>query len=499
MKTHVIQLGPHDDVISIRDQMTWAKTPRILLVVPPRTPILTRKLDLHLLKRHAGRLGAKLALVADQKGLIQSAQGMGISVFPTVSSAQNSEWENKPEPAAESPLSHSQKVLASRVKPNQTGNVWKGGHSLRLFVFSLSALAILALPVVFIPSAQIFLSPETTLQNASIPVSASDTLDKVYITGNIPARLVFTQVDGNLMIEVTGTVNIPDQPATGVVQIRNLTTGVVGVPIGTIVGTMDTPPIKFSTTQDAIIPAGVGKTVDVPILAMEPGSGGNLSANSLVSMEGDLGASLAVTNQNPTTGGTNQTAPIQTAEDRSRLHTALVQELLSRCEELLSSLIDPDDLVFPETMSIFRIQSETYFPPPDQAGGTLSLSLSLQCQETYVALMDLEELSRMVLDANLPVGYEPASAGITIPRPEEIQVLKDGTLIWDMAIQRVIRAGINPYNAAMAIIGLNRAGAAGRLAGEFLLNSAPVIRMRPSWWPWLPLLPMQIHFSFEDP
>jgi hypothetical protein len=499
MKTHVIQIGPHDDVISVRDQMTWAKTPRILLVVPPGIPILNRKLDLQLLKRHASRLGAKLALVAEQKGLIQSAQGLGISVFPTVSSAQTSEWENKPEPIAESPDSHPLKVFETRVKPNQTGNVWKGGRSLRLWVFSLSVLAILALPVVFVPSVQIHLSPETTLQNASIPVNASDTLDKVYITGSIPARVVFTQLDGNQMVEVTGTVNIPDQSATGVVQFRNLTTGVVGVPAGTIIGTRDIPSIRFSTTQDAIIPAGVGKTADVPVSAMEPGSDGNLPANSLVSMEGDLGASLAVTNTNPTIGGTNQTAPIQTAEDRSRVQTLLVQDLLDRCGELLSSMISSDDLAFPDTMSISRILSEAYFPPPDQAGGTLSLSLSLQCQETYVALTDLEDLSRMVLDASLPVGYEPVSTAITIPRPEEFQVLEGGTLHWDMVVQRVIRASINPFNAALAIIGSNRAEAAGKLVGKFLLNTAPVIRLKPSWWPWLPLLPMQIHFSVENP
>ena len=93
MKTHVIQPGPQDDLISVRDQMTWAKTSRIILVFPPRTHLLSRDLDLRLLKRHAGKLGAKLALVGRQKDIGRSAKELQIPVFSTVKEAQLANWE----------------------------------------------------------------------------------------------------------------------------------------------------------------------------------------------------------------------------------------------------------------------------------------------------------------------------------------------------------------------------------------------------------------------
>jgi len=43
MKIQIIQLEKHDDVISARDKMAWCKAPRILLVYPRGSRILTRQ------------------------------------------------------------------------------------------------------------------------------------------------------------------------------------------------------------------------------------------------------------------------------------------------------------------------------------------------------------------------------------------------------------------------------------------------------------------------
>ena len=70
MKTQVIQLDPHDDGTSVRDKMSWAKSPRILLVYPRRSRILARTLDLRLLQRHAATLGEQLAIVPHLKKFV---------------------------------------------------------------------------------------------------------------------------------------------------------------------------------------------------------------------------------------------------------------------------------------------------------------------------------------------------------------------------------------------------------------------------------------------
>lgn len=77
MKTQVILLDAHDDVTSIRDKMSWAKTPRILLVYPHRSRNLGRLLDLRLIQRHAFILGAQLAIVAPSGGYPSIGPGIG--------------------------------------------------------------------------------------------------------------------------------------------------------------------------------------------------------------------------------------------------------------------------------------------------------------------------------------------------------------------------------------------------------------------------------------
>jgi len=53
MKTQIITLESHDDLISVRDRLSWAKTPRILLVAPKYVQVNLRQVDLKVLQRHA--------------------------------------------------------------------------------------------------------------------------------------------------------------------------------------------------------------------------------------------------------------------------------------------------------------------------------------------------------------------------------------------------------------------------------------------------------------
>ena len=95
MKTQVIQLDVHDDLISIRDRMAWAKTPRILLIWPKRGSVGVRPLDLTLLRRHAESLGADLGLVTRRADIRAAARELNISVFSRASDAQKKQWQER--------------------------------------------------------------------------------------------------------------------------------------------------------------------------------------------------------------------------------------------------------------------------------------------------------------------------------------------------------------------------------------------------------------------
>src|SRR3990172_2913300 len=92
LKTQIITLESHDDLISVRDKLSWAKTPRILLVWPKYEKVALRLLDLKVLQRHADSLGAQLGLVTRRAKVRRDAESLGIPVFISTISAQRELW-----------------------------------------------------------------------------------------------------------------------------------------------------------------------------------------------------------------------------------------------------------------------------------------------------------------------------------------------------------------------------------------------------------------------
>src|SRR5512142_2252634 len=92
MRTQIITLESHDDLISVRDRMSWAKTPRILLVWPKYEKVTLRQVDLKVLQRHATSLGAQLGLVTRTRRVRNDAEALRIPVFESTGQAQRVAW-----------------------------------------------------------------------------------------------------------------------------------------------------------------------------------------------------------------------------------------------------------------------------------------------------------------------------------------------------------------------------------------------------------------------
>jgi len=285
---------------------------------------------------------------------------------------------------------------------------WRNLIGIRLLFFTLAVLAVLALLVLFFPSATVVLTPETRMQSLTISASASPKAAAVELNGSLPSQLAFTVIEQSKTAQVTGSVITPNTPAAGLARFRNLSIGTMKIPSGTVIRTTGSTPVRFTTTADAVMPAGVAGTVDVPVQALEPGASGNLPADSLIAIEGDLGTSLAVTNPSPTTGGSDHRAPIQTAGDRTHLHGALVSAILDQCKTSLPQSLGQGDIFFPDTLAVGKVLSETYFPADGQTGATLSLTMSLKCEGQYARAADVNSLANLAMNTHLPAGFEAA-------------------------------------------------------------------------------------------
>jgi hypothetical protein len=493
VKTQIIQLNNNDDYISVRDKMSWSQTGRNLLVWPEKGRILTRRLDLVLLKRHCATLGAQIALVTTDAEVHFYAEGLGIPVFAGLRDAQEAHWRvsrrRKIRPRRRSPRPDLETL---RQQSHPKSPAWMEHPAIRIILFTTSVVALLVLAAFLLPSARLTLTPVVKIQEISIPVSADPSISVLNLTGSLPTYNLSVIVEGRDSIPTSGFVLIPNQVAIGGLQFTNLTDHNISIPSGTVVSTLGTDPVRFVTSQSGEVAAGPGQMVVLPARALEPGTTGNLQESSLVAIEGELGLSLSVINLYPTHGGSDASAPAPTALDITSLHDKLISTLQrAALADMQSTLPEGDTLITP-TLQIANILSETSDPAEGEPGDQLSLSLRLEYQAQAVSSETIHSLVIPILDASLPEGYSPVANTLVITRLSAPTLGEDGITHWTIFAQRKLRAEI-PENLAINLAsGQTTIEAAKRLAAELPLAGNPQIDLIPSWWPRLPFLSMRI-------
>lgn len=492
MKTQLIPLASHDDLISIRDRMSWAKTPRILLVWPKSERIPLRPLDLKVLQRHATSLGAQLGLVTRHRRIRREAQALGIPVFISTGRAQRNPWPLRM-PAKNRMRSRPRQDL--REKRNQIrarDESWLNFPAVRIGFFSLGVLAVLVVVFLFIPQAQVVLTPETRTQTTTLPILADPSIDTVFITGSIPSREIRLIVDGSRKAAVTGKIPLPQGKAEGVVTFRNLTEAPVSIPAGTVLTSTGLPGVRFLTSEAGELEAGLEATVDVPVQAESPGATGNVKAGTILAIEGDLGLRVTVNNAEPTTGGSNRMVDAASEKDLSRLREDVLKTLEEKALVEMKALLAPGDEVFVDTLNVEQILEENFDPPPGQPGKNVNLTMRVEFSAFYAAEKDLTELAGTVLNASLPEGFIPAQSQLSLEPLSNQQTDDQGLTSWSIRASRQLEKKLDTALVVPLVQGRNPARATMRLQEAFDLPGAPEIHLSPAWWPWLPLIPFNI-------
>ncbi len=488
MKTQIITLESHDDLISVRDRMSWAKTPRILLVWPKFEKVTLRQVDLKVLQRHASSLGAQLGLVTRQRRVRGDAEALGIPVFKSTKEAQGVKWP-KPKRRKLQPKAPDRTLREKREQVQVREAAWRAHPVTRIVMFSIGVVSVLALVALFLPRAQVKLSPVTKTQSIVVPVIASPSVDSVFITGSIPAREKRIVVDGLQRVLVTGEGIEPQSKAKGVVIFRNLTQSAVSIPIGTVVTAGE---IRFVTTELGVVSPGVGETVELAIEAVVGGLAGNLDAETINAVEGRLGLLLSVTNPEPTTGGRERSLIQATEADRERAKELLLKSLESDARASLSDDLAAGDVLFDESFKLSQIVSEVYDPPPGAATSQLTLTMQAEYTVLYATASDLTELATLALNASLPSGFLAVSTSVDVESASDPELLDDGSARWTIRAERTIYQQVSVSQVTQLIQGLGASDAQSRLEDALPLASEPKISLTPSWWPWVPIVPFRI-------
>ena len=493
MKTQIITLESHDDLISVRDRLSWAKTPRILLVWPKYEKVTLRQVDLKVLQRHASSLGAQLGLVTRARRVRADAEALRIPVFESTGQAQRVAWPRPRRRKWASRAPHKD-LRERRELVSAKEAAWRTHPVVRVGAFMVGVAAVLILVALFIPRAQVTLHPESKTQSVVLPVVAGPSVEAVFITGSIPAREKRVIVEGTQSVVVTGQGVTPQSQAKGTVTFRNLTQQAVTIPVGTVVRTVDN--VRFATTRAGEVPAGVDEALELPVEAVESGRSGNVEVETIVVVEGRLGLSLSATNPEPLTGG-RETPSVQASDaDRERAKDALMDSLEDEAHAQLAGELKNGDILFDDTFTVSQILAEVYDPPAGAAGTKLTLTMQVEFLILYANASDLTQLASLALNASIPSGFSAASDGLTLKLVTK-PVLNDDVTRWTVRAERRIVQQINYAQVTQMIQGTGSRRAQSLLERSLPLEDAPEINLFPTWWPWVPIVPFRISVVTE--
>ena len=494
MKTQIIALEPHDDFISVRDRMSWAKAPRILLVWPKFEKITLRAADLRILQQHASYLGAEMGVITRRGDVRRDAESFGIPVFGSAAAAQRQAWPKRRPLRARSARRPRPRAQLEELREAAKGGEaeWKSRPAARIGFFVAAVLAVLAIAGVFVPVAHITLTPISQAQNITLPVTASTSITTMSLAGSVPAHEVTMAISGTQAARVATQSSIPDKKAIGVARFTNLTQSDVAIPAGTIVYSLSPAAVQFATLNSTHLAGNVNAIVEVPIRSVNGGAEANLPANSIQAVQGNLGLSVAVTNPDPTEGGTDRVMAAPSDADRQRLHDVLISQLKDQAQAQLGESIGAKDLALAGTLKMGQILEETYDPAPGNPGSLLRLTMRIEFSAQYIKADDLTRLAEATLDAAKPQDFLPVSETMGYRLKGTPTIDGSGASHFELQIERTLLQDINLARASALVRGKSPGSAAEALDASLPLAKAPEIKLSPGWWPWMPLVPFRI-------
>lgn len=492
MKAHIIQLDRHDNVLSISDKMSWGKAKRVLLVYPPSGELILKKIDLLLIHRAAKKLGFSISLVSIPNDIKKLAKDLDIPFFSSINDAQRMKWKAK---LRKKTANYSRSFIDLQKihqKRNPKRSDWQSKTSVRFISFTMGVLAVFLVALIFIPSAEIHLNLSEQQQTIPFKAFANENVKEVNLIGSIPSHEISVEVEGTKQTKVSSQVEVPDKKAYGLVRFTNLTDEMIFIPAGTIVAHLNNPGIRFITTQAGEVLPGAGNSIDLNIQALTAGKDGNLEVNSIGSLVGDLGIKLTVTNPEPTIGGTNIVTTMATEIERDNLFNSLEAELRKQAIMKIQLLLAEGDMIFTDTLSMDKIVEEVFVPADGQPGEQLSVRLKLSFSIRYAEYSDLLKLAIPTLRSNLPSDYEEVNNSVTIETLGQPKTNATGITILELKFTQIFRSKIDLIYISQLVQGKKINDAYTLLNEKFENEMHPNIKINPSWWPRLPLVPLRI-------
>ncbi|MCW5849721.1 MAG: baseplate J/gp47 family protein [Anaerolineae bacterium] len=493
-------------VVEAVRQVVYADTSVVILTLAE--PCAWHEADLELLARRAAGVNRAVALITSNGRLRKMAQTVGLAVFhtqaePERGAAKAVGWPrqtrrrldtlkrppNPPDLTVPWPITRRQRQLARL-----------GVGSLTLFAL----LALLGLGVAAAPSSVITLRPETRTIATSFEAQARAGASLDAERGIIPARSLDITVETHGEATPSGVQIEADGRATGTVQFINRRAEQAPIPYGALVETSGGTRVRFRTTQPAVVRGEVGATVSVPIVAVEPGPGGNVPSYAINALEPALAFFMGVVNDGPTAGGSMRQQAVVTDTDREMLRQDLEARLSQEATAGLRAQLAAGERLARESVQVAVVGErwDSDRARPDYAG----LTLRLRARGLGYDPQQADALAKVALNRAAPSDFRLLSETTSFTTTESERVVWEGDqpIVWvGVRGQGQARARVDRQAVQHAVRGMTPADAS-RAVGALthLAEPAWVTLNGPAWvtqrWGRLPWLPLRIDVVVLD-
>lgn len=469
----VVRVEPSDDIASIRGKVEAVSEDVVVLAVSSKARQLRSPLYLRLLRRYGDNL-AKDIVIAASDGVVRSlAQSEGFRTFPSLE-ALDRKWA---------------RLL------RRGGLSWRDIlDAAKVVALVVAGIAILGAIVFFVatnilPSAVIVIKPTSQIVSTTMSVTARVGLNAPnYEANQAPAQIVEASLETTARIETTGSRIEPDQPAKARVTFINRSDQAVIIPRGTLVGTSDG--IRFSTEGEVNLSPMQGSTGSVTVVAVEPGTSGNVRGMAIDRVfDSGLALRVVVVNENPAEGGSNKSVKLVTERDQARLLERVKEAALAEAKKHLGAMKRPDESIYDETIQVRVVNTEF-----EQGVGEVAPVLSVKARVTATGIgfqgSDVNRLAAQRLVRSAGGGEIQAQSLRT--RPLEAFSWDKDQVSFNLFAQGRVMPILNRDEIRDKLAGLTKGEAESYLLKNFQLAAPPAVTLYPGWASTLPRLSWRI-------
>jgi hypothetical protein len=362
-----------------------------------------------------------------------------------------------------------------------------------IFVYFLTLSLLVIAAAYAVPGATITLQPRVMPVEVSRQIVADPQLESVSRGGaSVPGRILVSVKEWRAEVVPTSIVDVPDAPATGNVLFVNQSDQPVTIPAGTRVTTSAGTRIVFQTTSAAVAPPEVGATVEVEVVAIQPGPEGNVRVNQVNRIDGPLSVQLDVRNAEPLTGGVSRSERAVSEADHSRLRSQVLQQIQVLALGDMESQLTAQEFLARDSLRVRRIVHETYSHFPGEQTDLLILEIRAELHATAVDESQAISLVYETLADSVERDFELVPESLNFTSGEIIGVDGEGRVTFNMVGEGLMSARLNTNDLLDRITGQDVRVAQAYLYENLPLIDYPNIEVWPGWFGRVPYITTRI-------